>query len=182
MRGKKFFRYHMNFMLAVDCEQMDSHLHDLFTFLQQLLFPVNSTDRPLRQNDLTILDFLMSDLFKNACVRQTHTDANFLGGSKVFTELLESMREERRNAPKQKGKGKQKQAETSSSTSSSSSSSSSSTDSPEMSNKDMQRLLMKVISKLPTTPEPDDKDDSETQMVTRSSSGKKQKQKRQKTQ
>ena len=45
----------------------------------------------------------------------------------------------------------------------------------------MQKLLMKIVSKLPATPEPDDKDDSETQMVTRSSSGKKQKQKRQKT-
>ena len=157
-------------------------LHCLLVFSSfkrvAFVFPVNSTDRPLRQNDLTILDFLMSDLFKNACVRQTHTDANFLGGSKVFTELLESMREERRNAPKQKGKGKEKQAETSSS----SGSSSSSTDSPEMSKKDMQRLLMKMMSKFPTTPEPDDDKDSESQMVTRSSSGKKQKQKRQKMQ
>ena len=85
MRGKKFFRYFMNFMLAVDCEQMDSHLHDFFTFLQQLLFPVGSGERPLRQNDLSILDFLMSDFFKNACIRQIHSDPNFLGGSKVFT-------------------------------------------------------------------------------------------------
>ena len=112
---KKFFRYFMNFMLAVDCEQMDAFLHDLFTFLQQLLFPVGSTERPFRQNDLTILDFLMSDFFKNACVRQIHADPNFLGGSKFFTELLETMREQRRK--KSSGKGKNEEAESSSSSS-----------------------------------------------------------------
>ena len=100
-------------MLAVDCEQMDAFLHDFFTFIQQLLFPVDSPERPLRQNDLSILDFIMSDFFKNAVIRQIHSDPNFLGGSKFFTEQLENMREERRKASA--GKGKQKQTETSSS-------------------------------------------------------------------
>ena len=64
-----------------------------------------------------------------------------MGGSKIFTEHLESLREERRKAPTGKGKGKQeKPAETSSSVSSSSSSSSSP---PEMSQQDMQKLLLK---------------------------------------
>ena len=169
MRGKKFFRYFMNFMLAVDCEQMDAFLHDFFTFLQQLLFPVGSTERPLRQSDLTILDFLMSDFFKNACVRQIHSDPNFLGGSKFFTELLETMREQRRKDSK--GKGKMKQTESSSSSSSTAAAAASPSDSPpEMSQKEMQKLLLKIAAKLPSTPETET---TENRVTTRSSSGKK---------
>ena len=63
MRGKKFFKYFMNFMLAVDCEMMDDKIHEFFVFIQRLLFPVNSGERPLRQNDMSILDFIFSDLF-----------------------------------------------------------------------------------------------------------------------
>ena len=157
-------------MLAVDCEQMDAFLHDFFTFIQQLLFPVDSPERPLRQNDLSILDFIMSDFFKNACIRQIHSDPNFLGGSKFFTEQLENMREERRKTSA--GKGKQKQTENSSSTADNASSSSSSTSDspPEMSQKEMQQLLLKIASKLPSTPEAEVVED---RVVTRSSSGKK---------
>ena len=46
-------------------------------------------------------------------------------------------------------------------------------DSPEMSSKEMQKLLLKLVSKMPATPEPEPENDSETQIVTRSSSGKK---------
>ena len=169
MRGKKFFRYFMNFMLAVDCEQMDAYLHDLFTFLQQLLFPVGSTERPLRQNDLSILDFLMSDFFKNACVRQIHSDPNFLGGSKFFTEMLETMREQRRKDSA--GKEKTKQTESSSSSSSTAAPAPSSDSPPEMTQKEMQTLLLKIASKLPSTPET--AVEEETKVTTRSSSGRK---------
>ena len=62
-----------------------------FSNFYSLLDRLNA--RYVKSNDLSILDFIMSDFFKNACIRQIHTDPNFLGGSKVFTELLEQMRE-----------------------------------------------------------------------------------------
>ena len=62
------------------------------------------------------------------------------------------------------GKGKDKQAEVSSSSSSSSDSP------PEMSQKEMQKLLLKIASKLPATPEAVVTED---RVTTRSSSGKK---------
>ena len=99
MRGKRFFQYFMNFMLAVDCEMMDDNIHEFFVFIQRLLFPVNSGERPLRQNDMSILDFLFSDLFKNACIRNIRADENFLGGSTFLTQMLEDMKEERRRNP-----------------------------------------------------------------------------------
>ena len=80
------------------------------------------------------------------------------------------MREERRKTSA--GKGKQKQTENSSSTADNASSSSSSTSDspPEMSQKDMQKLLLKIASKLPSTPEAEVVED---RVTTRSSSGKK---------
>ena len=48
-----------------------------------------------------------------------------------------------------------------------------------MSQKDMQKLLLKLVSKMPVTPEAD-KPDGESRVVTRSSSGKKNAAKRQK--
>ena len=92
-------------MLAVDCEMMDDKIHEFFVFIQRLLFPVNSGERPLRQNDMSILDFIFSDLFKNACIRNIRADDNFLGGSTVLTQMLEDLKEERRKNPKEKASG-----------------------------------------------------------------------------
>ena len=162
-------------MLAVDCEMMDDNIHEFFVFIQRLLFPVNTGERPLRQNDMTILDFLFSDLFKNACIRNIRTDENFLGGSTVLTQMLEDMKEDRRKNPKKaKGKGKESASESSSSSSSSSTSSSSSSTvdlSGDLSNADMKKMLVQIMKKLPKTPE--QSESSPNQRVTRSSSGKK---------
>ena len=87
-------------MLAVDCEMMDDNIHEFFVFIQRLLFPVNTGERPLRQNDMTILDFLFSDLFKNACIRNIRADENFLGGSAVLTQKLEARRCQARTDPR----------------------------------------------------------------------------------
>ena len=75
-----------------------AHMHNLFHFLLDILFPKNGGPRPLRQNDMTILDFLMSDHFKNAVLRSIRIEPNFLGGSTYFTAELEKLKEERREA------------------------------------------------------------------------------------
>ena len=201
LRGKKLFGVFVGYIMALDFEMQHAHMHNLFHFLLDILFPKNGGPRPLRQNDMTILDFLMSDHFKNAVLRSIRIEPNFLGGSTYFTAELEKLKEERRKHPEMKKPGKN-DSETSTSQSAAGSGSgvgekrghdgagSSSTnpfdcaDSPEWDKKQMQSMILKMMSKLPKTPEApadeDDANDNDRSMNTRSGGNGKAKAKKQK--
>ena len=105
LRGKKLFGVFVGFLLALDFEMMHDSVHHLFKFILEILYPQDGS-RPLRQNDMTILDFIMSEHFKNAVIRSIRLNPEFLGGSKYFTEELEKLKEHRRQNPEMKDKTK----------------------------------------------------------------------------
>ena len=179
LRGKKLFGVFVGFLLALDFEMMHDSVHHLFRFILEILYPQDGS-RPLRQNDMTVLDFIMSEHFKNAVIRSIRLNPEFLGGSKFFTEQLEKLKEQRRKNPEMKNKAKseagtgagvgEKRSFDDAECTSSSSAAAASVTSPEWDNKTMQKMLMKFMSKLPSTPdaENDDDDESGSGMKTRS--------------
>ena len=183
LRGKKLFGVFVGFLLALDFEMMHDSVHHLFKFILEILYPQDGS-RPLRQNDMTILDFIMSEHFKNAVIRSIRLNPEFLGGSKYFTEELEKLKEHRRQNPEMKDKtksaagtgsgvGDKRSFDDTDVTTSSSAAAASSVTSPEWDNKTMQKMLLKMmnkVSKLPSTPEADDEagDASGSGMKTRS--------------
>ena len=200
LRGKKLFGVFVGYIMALDFEMQAANMHHLFHFLLDILFPKDGSSRPLRQNDLTILDFLMSDHFKNAVLRAIRLDPNFLGGSTYFTAELEKLKDERRKHPQMKKPGKNDSACSSSSQSAAGSgsgvgekrdlddvesASSNPFDSPEWDKKTMQKMLLKMMSKMPKTPEAEVQDgdeDKDHSMETRSGGKGKNKAKKQKKQ
>ena len=199
LRGKKLFGVFVGYVMALDFEMQDANIHHLFHFLLDILFPKDGSARPLRQNDMTILDFLMSDHFKNAVLRSIRLEPNFLGGSTYFTAELEKLKEERRKHPEMKNPGKHGSTTSASesaagsgsgvgdkrgldNTGTSPSNPFDCADSPEWDKKTMQNMILKMMSKMPKTPDADaeDKDDDDNSMQTRSSGKGKGKQKKQK--
>ena len=182
LRGKKLFGVFVGFLLALDFEMMHDSVHHLFKFILEILYPQDGS-RPLRQNDMTVLDFIMSEHFKNAVIRSIRLNPEFLGGSKYFTEELEKLKEHRRKNPAMKDKTKSaagtgsgvgdKRSFDDTDVTSSSAAAAASVTSPEWDQKTMQKMLLKMmskVSKLPSTPEADDEADdaSGSGMKTRS--------------
>ena len=186
VRGAKFFGTYSNYFVAFDNEMAAAGLHDYTAFLQDTLFP-KSGERPLEELGMSIPDFNRSEQIENALMRQFRLKEDFCGGSAYFLDKLEKLREIRRKNPKMK---KPSSSSTTSSSSSSSAMSASSggemssidvsTDSPEMSNSDMKKMLKmqaKLLAKLESA-EAEEAGKESIAANTRSSEKNKKKQKR----
>ena len=101
-------------IFCTDVEMENDHVPEFLLWLFKNLYGFRGP-RPLFENDTSIIDFFLSDILKNMMMHELHGNPSFCGGSKIIDNLIEKLRNERREqtasgtpASSSNGKSKQK--------------------------------------------------------------------------
>ena len=112
--------------------------------LQDTLFLRNG-ERPLRDLNMFIPDFIRSEPIENALTRQFRSNIEFCGGSEFYQKKIEELREQRRRNPQSHGSTESASTSSSSAATTASNSVDLVDDSPELTRAQMKRLMKKLL-------------------------------------
>ena len=113
--------------------------------LHLCLFPKNG-ERPLRDLNMSIPDFIRSTQIENELTRQYRSNFEFCGGSEFYQKKIDELREQRRRNPQPRNStGPSTSASSSSTATTVSNSVDLVDDSPELTRAQMKKLMKKLL-------------------------------------